>query len=204
VIVVVGHEAEAVKEAIGDDVEYALQAEQRGTGHATMQAMPLVKRPNILLLPGDAPLVTAQALGKLLEAHSRSHAAATLLTAVLDDPASYGRIVRAPDGSVLRIVEAKDASPEILALTEVGTSIYCFDTELLRSALSKLGTDNVQGEYYLTDTIEILRREGHTVAAEVAENAHDTLGVNTQEELAMVAEIMQRRMTDNVAFRGAN
>jgi len=202
IVVVVGYEAEKVKSAIGNDVVYAVQSEQLGTGHATMQAMPLIDKPYMLLLPGDAPLITPDALVRLMEYHKSSNSAATLLTALLDQPANYGRIVRDSRGSVERIVEARDASPEVLAINEVATSIYCFDVTLLKEALSGLSTDNAQGEYYLTDTIEILRSKGHKVGAVVAADSRDTLGINTRVELADAAAIMRKRILDKLMLEG--
>lgn len=202
VVVVVGHKAEAVKMAVGDDVRYALQEEQLGTGHATMQAMPLISKSAVLVLPGDAPLITPDTLRRLMDFHAQNGAAATLLTAALDEPAGYGRIIRGADGSVERIVEARDAGPEILAINEVATSIYCFDTALLRESLAGLSTDNAQGEYYLTDTIEILRTKGHAVHAVVATDFRDTLGINTRIELAEAAAIMRRRILDRLMLDG--
>ncbi|MEN6370779.1 MAG: NTP transferase domain-containing protein [Armatimonadota bacterium] len=201
-IVVVGYEAEKVKEAIGSDVLYAVQSQQLGTGHAAMQAMPQVDKSHMLLLPGDAPLITPSAIEKLITSHKSSKSAATLLTALLDEPANYGRIVRGLDGNVERIVEARDASPEVLAINEVATSIYCFDVELLKAALSELRTDNAQGEYYLTDTIEILRSKGRKVGAVTADDPRDTLGINTRIELADAASIMRRRILDALMLDG--
>lgn len=202
IVVVVGHEAEAVKKAIGSDVKYALQAEQLGTGHATMQAMPLVTQETILLLPGDAPLISPETIARLMQSHKESGAAATLLTAVVDEPANYGRIVRGPDGNVERIVEARDASPEILEIKEISTSIYCFNTALLNESLAELRTDNAQGEYYLTDTVEVLRGKGHAVRAVIADDWRDTLGINTRIELADAAGVMQRRILNALMLEG--
>lgn len=201
-VVVIGYEAEKVKAAIGSDVLYAVQSQQLGTGHAAMQAMPQVDKLHMLLLPGDAPLITPSAIDKLVESHKSSGAAATLLTALLDEPANYGRIVRGPSGDVERIVEARDASPEVLAVNEVATSIYCFSVALLNAALSELKTDNAQGEYYLTDTIEILRSKGYKVGAVIADDPRDTLGINTRIELADAASIMRRRILDALMMDG--
>lgn len=202
IVVVVGHEAEAVKQAIGSDVKYALQAEQLGTGHATMQAMPLITQPTILLLPGDTPLISADAIQRLIQVHRESGAAATLLTAVMEEPANYGRIIRGPEGNVERIVEARDASPDILEIQEIATSIYCFDTQLLKESLAELKTDNAQGEYYLTDTIEVLRSKGHTVRAVIADDWRDTLGINTRVELADAAKVMRKRILTSLMLDG--
>ncbi len=183
IVVVVGHGADRVREAVGNDVDYALQKEQLGTGHAAMQAMPHVTQPNVLVLPGDAPLTTSDSIKSVMSRHLDNRSAATLLTAVIDDPSHYGRIVRGPDGDVERIVEARDAPPDVLTIREIATSIYCFDAGLLAESLSRLRSDNSQGEYYLTDTIEIMKKKGLTVFAYLAENYKETLGVNTREEL---------------------
>jgi len=202
VVVVVGHEADAVRQAIGGDVQYAVQDDQRGTGHAAMQAMRLIERTHVLILPGDTPLITPEALRALMTSHQESGAAATLLTAVLDEPGSYGRVVRGPDGGVERIVEAHDAPAEVLAANEVATSIYCFKAPLLRECLVELRTDNVQGEYYLTDTIGILRRKGHAVHAVAAADPRDTLGINTRIELAEAVGVMRRRVLNALMLDG--
>lgn len=202
VVVVAGHEADVVKKAIGDDVQYALQSEQLGTGHAAMQAIPLIDSQDVLVLPGDAPLIRAETLRKLMDFHKETNSAATLLTAVLDEPGSYGRIIRGPDAVVDRITEARDASQEVLAINEVATSIYCFNTALLRESLAELRTDNAQGEYYLTDTIEILRRKGHVAHADIATDFRDTLGINTRIELADATAIMRRRILDALMLDG--
>jgi bifunctional UDP-N-acetylglucosamine pyrophosphorylase/glucosamine-1-phosphate N-acetyltransferase len=201
-VVVIGHGSEAVKRAVGSDVQYVLQEDQLGTGHAAMRAMPLIDRPYVLILPADTPLITSAALSMLMESHLDAGAAATLLTADLSDPGDYGRVVRGPDGSVERIIEARDAPAAVLAIGEIATSIYCFDSSLLRESLAELGTDNAQGEYYLTDTVETLRRKGHTVRAMSAPDARDTLGINTGIELAEAAAIMRRRVLDALMLDG--
>src|SRR5215212_2772916 len=145
VVVVVGHEADAVRAAVGDDVEYALQAEQRGTGHAVMQAERATREADdVLVLNGDLTLVTTDELQSLLDRHRASGAAATILTAVLDDPASYGRIVRRPDGTVERLVERRDASPEEVAIREINVGLYCFRAKELQDCLGRLRPDNDQ------------------------------------------------------------
>jgi bifunctional UDP-N-acetylglucosamine pyrophosphorylase / glucosamine-1-phosphate N-acetyltransferase len=202
VVVVVGHQAETVKQVIGDDVAYVLQEEQLGTGHAAMQAMPMVDRGAVLVLPGDAPLITGDTLQKLMRYHEETEAAATLLTAIMDDPCSYGRVVRGSSGNVERITEARDATPEVLAINETAMSIYCFDTALLKQSLSELRADNVQKEYYLTDTVSILRGKGYAVKALPSEDPRETLGINTRIELAEASAIMRRRILDGHMLAG--
>lgn len=196
VVVIVGHEAEKVRATLGEGVSYAYQTEQLGTGHACMQAMPHI--PNdattVVVLPGDTPLITADAIEKLIEAHKAECNAATLLTAELEDAASYGRVVRDATGAVLRVCEAKDADEATLAIREINTSIYCFDRQLLAEKLTLLRTDNAQGEYYLTDVIGLLNEAGKRVGAVVAGNSADTLGINNRVELAEAGSIMRQRI----------
>lgn len=204
VVVVVGHEAEKVRAALGDDVSYAYQTEQLGTGHACMQAMPEIAEDvtNVVVLPGDAPLITAEAIRELMEAHISEGNAATLLTAELEDAAAYGRVVRDSSGAVLRVCEAKDADEATLAIREINTSIYCFARELLAENLALLRTDNAQGEYYLTDVIGLLNESGKRVGAVIARNAADTLGINNRVELAEAAAIMRKRILERLMLSG--
>lgn len=196
-VVVVGYEAEAVKATLGDDVAYAYQTEQLGTGHACRQALPHMPDhvTDVLVLPGDTPLITAEALAALMATHAAEHNAATLLTAILDDASHYGRVVRdSATGSVLRVVEAKDADADTLAIREINTSIYCFDRALLAEKLALIRSDNAQGELYLTDVVGLLNESGHRVGAVAAGNPADTLGINNRAELADAARIMRARI----------
>lgn len=204
VVVVVGHEAEKVREALGEDVSYAYQTEQLGTGHACAQAMPQVpdEISEVVVLPGDAPLITPEAISAMVEAHKTQRNAATLLTAVIADPSHYGRVVRDRDGSVLRICEAKDADEATRAINEISTSIYCFDRELLEKNLKLIRTDNAQGEYYLTDVIQLLRSAGKRIGAVAAGNAADVLGINNRVELAETSAIMRRRILERLMLDG--
>lgn len=204
VVVVVGHEAEKVKAAVGGDVAYVYQLEQLGTGHACQQAMPAIAQEvtDVVVLPGDAPLITSEALRELIDTHSSNCNAATLLTAVLDDAGSYGRVVRGEDGAVSGIVEAKDADKATLAIREINASMYCFDKTLLVERLAMLRTDNAQGEYYLTDVIEMLASSGQRVGAVIAENAGDVMGINNRIELAASANEMRGRILRQLMLAG--
>ena len=196
-VVVVGHQAEAVKTALGDDVAYAYQTDQLGTGHACRQALPHIpdQATDILVLPGDTPLITAEALAALMKSHEAEQNAATLLTAVMDNASHYGRVVRdCATGAVMRVVEAKDADADTLAIREINTSIYCFDKGLLAEKLALIRSDNAQGELYLTDVIELLNKSGHRVGAVAADDPADTLGINNRAELADAAAIMRARI----------
>ena len=175
-----------------------VQAEQRGTGHAVRTALaevaPQVSE-LVLVLPGDAPLLRAETLGDLLRVHARTGAAATLLTSRIADPTGYGRVLRAADGTVERVVEQKDASPEELLVDEVSALVYAFDGPLLRDAVTRLGTDNAQGEEYLPDAVAILRGDGHTVAAVLAPS-EETAGVNDRVPLAAAHAGYRTRLLD--------
>lgn len=203
-VVVVGHKGELVQRAVGDRARCVVQAEQLGTGHAVMQAEEALSdyTGTVLVVAGDTPLVTGSTLRKLVEAHRDSGAAATVLTAVLDDPAGYGRVVRSTEGSVVKIVEHKDASPAELAIREINTGIFVFDKEKLFSALALVDNDNAQGEYYLPDVITIMLGRGEKVGAEVTETPEETLGVNSRAQLAAVEAVLRRRINGRLMDQG--
>ena len=190
--VVYGHGGERVREAIPDqDIQWALQAEQLGTGHAVLQAMPAIPDDHIVLvLYGDVPLVRAATLSELTNCAGASSLA--LLTAVLPDPAGYGRVIRDTTGRVARIVEHKDANHKERAIAEVNTGLLAAPAGKLRRWLLALGRDNAQGEYYLPDCIVAAVRDGVTVEAVVAASATEVLGVNDKLQLAEV-EAARRR-----------
>lgn len=195
ICVIVGHKAEEVKEALGNEVTYALQKEQLGTGHAVMQALDFIEDADeVLILCGDTPLITGETLGKMLDFHREHSNAITVLSAVMGNPTGYGRIVRNEEGSVLKIVEQKDATEEEKAIKEINGGMYAFDAKLLKYALSKLTNNNVQNEYYLTDTIEILLAEGHRVDAIAIEEVDDIAGVNSRVQLAEATRVMRDRI----------
>lgn len=206
VITIVGHGAEMVKEQLGDRSEYALQAEQLGTGHAVLQAEPFLKgkKGTTLVISGDTPLLTSETLNNLFDYHQGKNASATILTAHAEDPTGYGRIIRDHVGIVEKIVEQKDASLEEVRIQEINTGTYCFDNELLFDALSKLDTDNAQGEYYLTDIIEILKSEGKNVAAYMTKDFEESLGVNDRIALAKANQIMRQRINTQHMVNGVS
>src|SRR5262245_30619099 len=192
-IVVVGHGAERVTKKLQEDgpdllLDFVEQHDQRGTGDAVAVGLPGVSddldEGDVLVLPGDTPLLRAETITELVETHRSSEAAATLLTAVLDDPTGYGRVVRGKDDRVRMIVEEADAMPEERAINEVNTSIYCFRQSLLAPALRRLSPENAQGEYYLTDVIEVLYDAGYPVVSMVASDPIETVGVNDRVQLA--------------------
>lgn len=205
IVVVVGHEAERVQEAFGGRCEFALQEEQLGTGHALMVTQPLLNGydGDLLVLPGDTPLIDGDTLRKLAEHHRRTSAVATLLSAALPhDAGMYGRVLRDETGKVLGVVEAKDATPAQMAVREINTSIYCFRAPALFDALRQIRPDNAQGEYYLTDVIGLLTHAGQKVEAVVADDWQVTLGVNTRVELADVASRLRWRILERWMLSG--
>lgn len=194
-IVVVGFGAEQVREAMGDQAEFVVQAEQLGTGHAVRQAEPLLKEEGgtVVVLCGDTPLVTSGLITSLYEGHKAVGAKATVLTAIMPDATGYGRIVRTPEGDVARIVEQKDSTEEERRIKEVNSGIYCFECRELFAALAKVSCDNAQGEYYLPDVLEILRSQGEKIQAVVADDYESTLGINSRVQLAGAEKILRRR-----------
>lgn len=206
IITVVGHGADKVKEQLGTRSQYALQAEQLGTGHAVLQVEPFLKgkKGTTLVISGDTPLLTTETLNNLFEYHQGKNASATILTADAADPTGYGRIIRDHVGIVEKIVEQKDANPEEAAVTEINTGTYCFDNELLFDALAHLDTDNAQGEYYLTDIIEILKANGNTVAAYQTKNFEESLGVNDRVALSQANRLMRERINHQHMLNGVS
>jgi bifunctional UDP-N-acetylglucosamine pyrophosphorylase/glucosamine-1-phosphate N-acetyltransferase len=203
-VVVVGWGAERVTKTLLEDgppdlpIEFVEQRVQRGTGDAVSVALTAFPDDDddgdIIVLPGDTPLVRPGTLGELVAEHRQADAAATLLTAVLDDPTGMGRVIRTKDDRVLRIVEELDATEAEREIREVATSMYCFRRNLLAPALRRLSPENAQGEYYLTDVVEVLSQAGHRVAARVAPDATDALGVNDRAQLAAAEAELRRRV----------
>lgn len=195
-IVVVGHKAEDVKESLGDKVLYAHQDKQLGTGHAVMQAKEYFsgKDGQVLVLCGDTPLITSETVSKTFEIHSRNNNSATIITAELDNPSGYGRIVRDENNNVLRIVEDRDANEDEKKIKEINSGMYCFNIKDLEEALGELDNNNSQGEYYLTDTIEILIKKGLKVGAVKVDDRNEILGINDRVQLATANEILRKRI----------
>ncbi|CDQ21776.1 UDP-N-acetylglucosamine pyrophosphorylase /glucosamine-1-phosphate N-acetyltransferase [Halobacillus karajensis] len=197
-ITVVGFGAEKVQDQLGEDSHYVIQEEQLGTGHAVLQADDILadREGTTVVVCGDTPLLTGETLQKLIDHHDAEKAKATILTAHAEDPTGYGRVIRGGNGQVERIVEQKDASEEEQAIQEINTGTYCFDNAMLFEALKNVSNDNVQGEYYLPDVIEILKGRGETISAYQTPEFSESLGVNDRVALSKAEKLMKRRINE--------
>ncbi|OGC24355.1 hypothetical protein A2291_02380 [candidate division WOR-1 bacterium RIFOXYB2_FULL_42_35] len=192
-LLVLGHKRDLIMDYYKEwPVKFVTQEPQLGTGHAVMQAKPYLEdfSGTILVLAGDVPLLSAETLKKLLDFHHQNKAAVTDLTVDLEDAGNYGRIVRNEQGEIIKIVEKKDANPEELKIKEINTGTFCFDSQALFAALSEVKSENAQQEYYLTDTLEILRKKGLPVFAFKTDQVSETIGINTKEQLIEVERIL--------------
>lgn len=198
IVTIVGHGAEKVKEQLGEVSQYALQAEQLGTAHAVQQAGDMLadKEGVTIVVCGDTPLIKGETMEALFKHHEETSAKATILTARAEDPTGYGRIVRNSEGFVEKIVEHKDANEQERSINEINTGTYCFDNKMLFEAIQNVSNDNVQGEYYLPDVIEILKNQGEIVSAYVTDNFAETLGVNDRVALAQAERTMKNRINE--------
>jgi UDP-N-acetylglucosamine diphosphorylase/glucosamine-1-phosphate N-acetyltransferase len=195
-ILIIGHQKELVMEATKDrKVVYVTQEQQLGTGHAVLQTKPYFTdfKGSVLVLSGDVPLLRAETLKKLIEIHNRDNPLATLLTAEMDDPSGYGRIIRNDQGFVKQIVEDKDASKEIKKIKEINVGIYIFDSAALFETLPLLKNDNSQGEYYLPDVIKIYVERKEKIAAVLTADVEETHGINSMEQLVNAEKILLAR-----------
>jgi bifunctional UDP-N-acetylglucosamine pyrophosphorylase/glucosamine-1-phosphate N-acetyltransferase len=207
VVVVVGHRADWVTKTLiehappGMAIEFVEQPEQRGTGDAMSVALTGLPTDDeddgdVVVLPGDTPLLRATTLAALVHQHRATDAAATLLTAVLGDPTGYGRVVRGRDDAVARVVEHGDATEEQRAVDEINTSIYCFRRSVLAPSLRRLSPANAQGEYYLTDVVEVLYEAGHLVATLVVNDTMEVAGVNDRAQLSVAEAELRDRINE--------
>ena len=205
-IVVVGSQREQVMEAFGGDkdITWVVQEPQEGTGHAVMVAREALGgfEGDLVVLVGDAPMIRAETVRTLLEAHARERAAVTLVTAILEDPKWFGRIVRDAAGALARIVEAKDATPEERAIREVNPAYYAFRRPALEKVLGRITNRNAKKEYYLTDAVELLIENGEKAVAIAAAEAEEVEAVNGREDLARVTALMQRRILTGLMAAG--
>ena len=203
-VVVIGHGAELVRELVGSRARIALQAEQLGTGHAVLQAADTLKdfTGTVMILCGDTPLLEAEELKKFYAEHVKSGAAATVMSAMMEDPFGYGRILRDDNGDVAGIVEQKDASEEQKLIKEINTGNYCVEAPLLFEVLRTLGNNNAQGEYYLTDVLAKLRAMGKKVGGMVTADSEMIMGVNSRRQLAEAESVMRRRILEKLMDEG--
>jgi len=194
--VVIGHQADQIRESFRDaDLIFAQQKEQLGTGHAVLQAREAFAddEGTIVILCGDVPLIRPETIRALCGLHRAEGATVTVLTTIPSDPAAYGRVVKAADGGVVKIVEHRDATPEERRIREINTGIYCVEGGFLFKAVAGLGNRNAQGEYYLTDIVEIACNQGRTVRAFLAADPAEVMGINNPEELATACRCMEDR-----------
>lgn len=204
IMVVVGYGAEHVREQLGEGLTYVRQEEQLGTGHAVQVTKEQLafKQGSTLILCGDTPLITSETMERLIDYHHQEQAAVTILTTNLQNPKGYGRIIRDQKGEVLRIVEEQDASLEEQQVTEINTGIYCFDNQKLWQALANINNDNAQGEYYLTDCIQILKAAQEKVLGFLTEDSAETMGVNDRVALAEAEREMRKRINRKHMLNG--
>ena len=197
-VTIIGHGAEMVQAQLGDSSHFCLQEKQLGTAHAVMQAGRQLegKEGVTIVVCGDTPLIRAETMESLFKHHEELAAKATILTARIDDPTGYGRIIRNESGFVEKIVEHKDAREAEREINEINTGTYCFDNRALFEALRIVSNDNVQGEYYLPDVIEILKKQGEVVTAFQTNKFEETLGVNDRVALAEAERIMSKRTNE--------
>ncbi|MDU0458120.1 MAG: bifunctional UDP-N-acetylglucosamine diphosphorylase/glucosamine-1-phosphate N-acetyltransferase GlmU [Geobacteraceae bacterium] len=206
IVLVIGHQANAVQGLFRGDgsILCAMQEQQLGTGHAVACALDALSgfRGTVLILCGDTPLLRPETLSSLLKFHADHTAVVTVLTAVMDDPYGYGRVVRDEDGRVMRIVEQKDADPEEQDIREINSGIYCMESDFLFENIRSIGNNNAQQEYYLTDLLAIAVRKGLTCLAMPTADADEIMGINDRVQLAEAARVLRRRINRDLMLSG--
>lgn len=201
ICLVIGYEGGQVRKEVGEGVCYAWQKEQLGTGHAVKCAKEFIgTEGDVLVLCGDTPLIKGKTLKELYEYHKKEGNCATLLSAMVENADGYGRIIRDDDGRFVKNVEHKDANEKERESKEINSGMYLFRARELSEALEELTNDNVQGEYYLPDTLEIIRNKGGRVEAFALEDAAEIAGVNTLEQLAEAEAVLKKRMENHVVI----
>ena len=204
-IVIVGYQADLIQERFKDlKIEFALQKEQLGTGHAVLQTIPFLQsfRGTVLILCGDVPLVKIETLRSFIDAYRENESALSVLTTIIRDPFGYGRILRNPEGWLEKIVEEKDASEEERMIREINTGIYCIKSSFLMEGLREIGKENAQGEYYLTDLVEIAKKRGLRCSAHIAKDPTEVMGINTRVDLAMANEVLRQEKLRHLMLSG--
>lgn len=203
IVTILGHESDVVKERLPENTMIAMQTEQLGTGHAVIMAKEYINdEDTIVVLCGDTPLVKEETLKRLFDYHINHGYHATVLTTEVANPTGYGRIIRDENKDLLKIVEQKDANEEEKNAKEINSGIYCFNGKSLRESLDLLDNNNAQGEYYLTDTIKIMRDKGQKVGAFNGSTIEELMGVNSRVELSRAEEIMRRRINESHMVNG--
>jgi bifunctional UDP-N-acetylglucosamine pyrophosphorylase/glucosamine-1-phosphate N-acetyltransferase len=204
-ILVVGHQADKIKEKFKDPrIHFVLQEEQLGTGHAVLQALPFLQSFNgtVLILCGDVPLVKMETLRSFIDTFWRNESNLSVLTAVVENPSGYGRIIRGPTGWLERIVEEKDGSDDEKLIREINTGIFCIKAPFLIDGLKEIGQENAQGEYYLTDLVEIGRKRGVRCSAHMVADPTEVMGINTRADLAVANEVLRQEKVMDLMLSG--
>lgn len=204
-VIIVGHQKDAVIQSLnGLDLEFATQEKQLGTGHAVLAAEPAVplSKGTVMILYGDTPLIRPETLQAMYQSHTNSSATVTIMTTLLDNPSNYGRIVSDADNRIVGIVEEKDATGEQKAIKEINSGMYCVDRDFLFEALRQVGTDNSQGEIYLTDIVSIAVNSGKVVERFTTPLSLDVLGVNSRIELAQAHDELRKRRNNDIMLEG--
>lgn len=200
-VAVVGHGKDEVIKEIGD-TKYVIQAKQLGTGHAVMQAGDYINDGDVLIVCGDTPLLTFDTLDAMYKNHKQNSNKATILTALIDNPSGYGRIIRDDKGMAQSIIEDKDATESQKSINEINSGIYFFDAKVLKDSLSNLNNNNAQNEYYLTDIIKIIKDSDYAIGAYTIEDTDEIMGVNNRLQLSIANEIMRKRINKSHMLKG--
>ena len=204
-IVVVGHQADRIQEMFNDfKIDFALQKEQLGTGHAVLQAIPFLQSfsGTVLILCGDVPLVKVETLRSFIDTYKENKSTLSVLTAVVEEPFGYGRILRNSEGWLEKIVEEKDASEKERMIREINTGIFCVKAPFLMGGLREIGKENAQGEYYLTDLVEIAKKKGLRCSAHIVADPVEVMGINTRVDLAVANEKLRQEKLKDLMLSG--
>jgi bifunctional UDP-N-acetylglucosamine pyrophosphorylase/glucosamine-1-phosphate N-acetyltransferase len=204
-IVVVGHQADRIQEMFKNfKIDIALQKKQLGTGHAVLQAIPFLQSfpGTVLILCGDVPLVKVETLRSFIDTYKENESTLSVLTAVVEEPFGYGRILRDPEGWLEKIVEEKDASKEEKMVREINTGIFCVKAPFLMEGLREIGKENAQGEYYLTDLVEIAKKRGLRCSAHIVADPVEVMGINTRVDLAVANEVLRQKKLKDLMLSG--
>jgi bifunctional UDP-N-acetylglucosamine pyrophosphorylase/glucosamine-1-phosphate N-acetyltransferase len=204
-IVVVGYQADRIQEMFkGSPIEFALQKEQLGTGHAVLQTLPFLRSfsGTVLILCGDVPLVKVDTLRSFIDTYKKTGSTLSVLTTVIEEPFGYGRILRNSEGWLEKIVEEKDASEEERTIREINTGIYCVKAPFLKQGLTEIGRENAQGEYYLTDLVEIAKKKGLRGSAHVVADPVEVMGINTRVDLATAHDRLRQEKLKELMLSG--